>query len=119
MERLQRDNKDGKGLKKYLSLFTSKFDEMENKAIKIRVKGRVQGVFFRANTREKAQGLGLTGWVRNEPDGDVSIYAQGAEKNLLQLLDWSKRGPNFSRVEEISFEWMDNKEELDSFEIRY
>ena len=59
---------------------------------KIRVEGRVQGVFFRVSTQKEAQRLGLKGFVRNEPDGSVYIEAEGDENKLEQLLVWIGRG---------------------------
>lgn len=74
------------------------------KTFRINVKGRVQGVFFRVSTREKAIGLGLKGWVRNEPDGSVLIEAEGSEKEMVEFIEWCKIGPPSSKVESISKE---------------
>ena len=92
---------------------------MSEKAIKIRVKGRVQGVFYRANTKDKALELNLKGWVKNDPDGAVSIHAEGAEENLLKLMEWCKKGPNLSRVDSLDYNWCDKTDCLTSFEIKY
>jgi acylphosphatase len=59
----------------------------------IRVYGKVQGVFYRKYTREKAMALGLTGEVKNLPDGSVFIIATGTSEQLLALSDWSRTGP--------------------------
>lgn len=61
--------------------------------ISIIVKGKVQGVFFRQSTREKAIELGLSGEVKNEEDGSVSIIATGYEEQLQVLIEWCKNGP--------------------------
>ncbi len=66
--------------------------------IKSFVKGRVQGVFFRAATREQAQALNLTGWVRNLSDGRVEILACGEKENLEKLLSWLQHGPDMAQV---------------------
>lgn len=65
------------------------------------VTGKVQGVFFRANTKEQAQKLGLCGWVQNEADGSVRIEAEGEEADLQQLVDWCKRGPRLAQVADV------------------
>jgi len=69
------------------------------RALEIKVKGRVQGVFFRASTRDKALELGIKGWCQNEPDGSVSIHAEGDEQVLSQFLAWCHQGPRMAKVE--------------------
>jgi len=85
----------------------------------INVKGKVQGVFFRAHTRDKAEQLHLKGWVKNNSDGTVSILAQGEKEQIDQLLDWCKEGPPSGRVDEITTTTPDIVEKVDEFEIRY
>jgi len=58
----------------------------------------VQGVFFRASTREKAVELGIKGIVRNEPDGGVYIEAEGGEENLSRFIEWCRHGPAHAKV---------------------
>jgi acylphosphatase len=73
--------------------------------IRLRVYGRVQGVFFRATACEVARELGITGWVRNCPDGSVELVAEGPPDALDKLRAWSRRGPPgafVSRVEETA-----------------
>ncbi len=65
------------------------------------VSGRVQGVFFRANTQAMARRLGLTGWVCNLPDGRVELVACGEEDRLKQLEAWLWQGPPHARVERV------------------
>lgn len=65
------------------------------------VSGRVQGVFFRAGTQQAAQRLGLTGWVRNLPDGRVELIACGDDAALRQLEAWLHEGPPHARVENV------------------
>ncbi len=79
-----------------------------------RVEGLVQGVFFRASTRARAQQLGVTGWAKNLPDGSVEVLACGAEKAVAQLCEWLWEGPPHSRVATVQcvdVEW----QEHDSF----
>jgi acylphosphatase len=66
-----------------------------------RVHGRVQGVFFRAETRSRAQSLGLAGSVRNLPDGTVEVVAEGEDDRVGSLVDWLGRGPAGAQVERV------------------
>jgi acylphosphatase len=65
------------------------------------VAGRVQGVWFRASTQREARRLGLTGWVRNLPDGRVELMASGPEAPLAELERWLHRGPPAAQVDEV------------------
>jgi acylphosphatase len=65
----------------------------------IRVSGKVQGVFFRASTQEKAKELAIHGTVKNEPDGSVFIEAEGDEENLKLFMEWCRHGPRLARVD--------------------
>lgn len=65
------------------------------------VAGRVQGVFYRANTAEVARRLGLVGWVKNLPDGRVEIVAEGKEEDLQEFLVWCRQGPPAAQVTEV------------------
>lgn len=69
------------------------------KHVSIHVFGKVQGVFFRASTKEKAEEFKIKGNVRNDADGSVSIEAEGEEENLRTFMEWCKRGPKFAHVE--------------------
>ncbi|MFQ5696908.1 MAG: acylphosphatase [Myxococcota bacterium] len=84
-----------------------------------RVRGRVQGVFFRASTRARAQALGVSGWVRNRPDGDVEVLAQGEEARVRELIEWLQRGPELARVQSVEVEWRAPEETLAGFELRH
>jgi acylphosphatase len=65
------------------------------------ISGRVQGVFFRASTGEKADELGLTGWVRNARDGDVEAVFEGEEGAVDEMLAWCHRGPPLAKVMKV------------------
>lgn len=65
------------------------------------IKGRVQGVFFRASTRRVAESLGVTGHAINLPDGDVEVLACGDAAALDQLGEWLQDGPPHARVDEV------------------
>lgn len=71
------------------------------KHISIKVSGRVQGVFYRASTDDKAQRLGVKGYVKNEPDGSVYIEAEGDDAVLDALVEWCKQGPPAAQVSNV------------------
>jgi acylphosphatase len=81
------------------------FDHSKLGAVHILVRGRVQGVFFRAATETKALSLGITGFVSNLPDGTIEIFAEGSSKKLEILVEFLRTGPPRARVEEIIIEW--------------
>lgn len=85
------------------------------KKIIIKVYGLVQGVFFRATTRKVAMKLGLTGYVKNMPDGSVYIEAEGPENKLLELLEFSKKGPEYAHIENIEYEFKNAEELFEGF----
>ena len=69
------------------------------------VQGRVQGVFYRVETRDRARSLGVSGWVRNTPDGSVEAVFEGERDRIESLLVWCRRGPSLARVEDVRVEW--------------
>lgn len=89
------------------------------KRIILEVYGEVQGVNFRYYTTQVAQELGLKGWVKNEPDGIVKIIAEGEEKNLKELVNWSHQGPSGVRVTKVDEKWESNQGEFEDFRIEY
>jgi acylphosphatase len=92
---------------------------MVDKMLHVLISGRVQGVFFRAATREHASQLGLRGWVRNLPDGRVEALFEGGEEHLAEMLDWCHRGPPGSLPEEVRSRWEKAKGEFTCFRIRH
>lgn len=72
------------------------------KAVDATVTGRVQGVSFRYYTEQQARRLGVTGWVRNEPDGSVAVHAEGPEDAVDALVDWCRSGPSMARVRHVA-----------------
>jgi acylphosphatase len=72
-----------------------------NKRYHVWISGRVQGVFFRANAWKKAGSLGLSGWVRNLPDGSVESVFEGEDRSVEAMLDWCRRGTAPSRVDGV------------------
>jgi acylphosphatase len=89
----------------------------EATAVHMFVHGRVQGVFYRANTKKAADGLGLAGWVKNCEDGSVEIHAEGDKKKLEELIEWCRHGPALASVSNVDLSWI-APEGLRSFDIR-
>lgn len=83
------------------------------------VAGRVQGVFFRAFTRDVAESLGLKGWVRNLFDGRVEAVLEGSKELIEEALKKIKIGPPAARVDHIDLNWNEPVENLPDFRIRY
>jgi len=83
----------------------------------VHISGRVQGVYFRDSTKEQADKLGLTGWVRNLPDGRVEAVFQGNENKIEKMLEWCWEGSPMSRVEGVYVEDMGDSKELAEFRI--
>ena len=84
----------------------------------MRVTGQVQGVNFRSSTKVEADALGLTGSVRNCPDGSVEVVIEGPRTTVQQLVDWCHHGPSWARVDDITVEWQAAGGELSEFKIR-
>lgn len=74
------------------------------KTISITISGKVQGVFFRQSTQEKAGSLGISGTVRNLPNGDVQVIATGNKEQLDQLILWCHSGPSRAQVAKVVVE---------------
>ena len=85
----------------------------------ITVHGRVQGVFFRANTIKMARELGLKGYTRNMPDGTVEIITEGPKDNINKLIDYCKKSPGNSEVSKIDVKFGKANNEFDGFAIKY
>ena len=80
--------------------------------------GRVQGVFFRAETRRAASSLGVSGWVRNARDGTVEVVFEGDRERVEEAVEWCRRGPPGAVVESLDVKWEEPAGER-GFEIRY
>jgi len=83
------------------------------------VSGRVQGVFFRHETRREAKMRGVKGWVRNLPDGRVEAVFEGEGEAVKQLIEFCRHGPPGARVTGVEVRWEDYMGEFKDFEIRY
>ena len=89
-----------------------------HRTISITVSGRVQGVYYRQSTKEKARQLGITGWVKNRADGCVLIAATGSENQLNELVEWCKQGPPRAQVTSVQVEPAD-PQVFDNFTIQH
>ncbi|PTL78392.1 acylphosphatase [Vitiosangium sp. GDMCC 1.1324] len=74
---------------------------MDRRRASLRIRGKVQGVFYRESARTEALRLGLTGWVRNLSDGSVEAVAEGAPESIEAFITWCRRGPTQARVSDV------------------
>lgn len=81
------------------------------------IEGRVQGVWFRESTRREAVSLGVSGWVRNLPDGTVEAMAEGPEESVRKLVSWCQHGPPAARVDRVREQAEEWEGEFRSFDI--
>lgn len=75
------------------------------KRARVVVRGSVQGVFFRVETRDRARSLGLAGRVRNVPDGTVEAVFEGEDDRVESMVEWCRHGPPGARVDDVDVEW--------------
>ena len=92
---------------------------MDKKRVHVWIEGRVQGVFFRAFTRDTAISLGVAGWVRNLPDGRVEAVIEGDADRVDRMLQWCYQGSPYSQVDHVEVREEAYHAEHDGFEIRY
>jgi len=85
----------------------------------LHISGRVQGVFFRAETRDMTTGLSLTGWVKNLPDGRVEAVFEGDKEKVEEAIEWCRKGPSFAQVSDVKVEREEPTGEFSGFEVRY
>ncbi len=81
------------------------------------ITGRVQGVFFRVYTKQEAEALGLTGWVRNLADGRVEAVFEGAKEKVEEMIKWCWEGSTSANVSDVEVSWEEQKR-LEGFEIK-
>ena len=89
------------------------------KRIEAVVYGLVQGVSFRQYTQQEARRLGLTGWVKNEPDRTVRVVAEGSEMALQQLVEWLHVGSPYGRGDKVIVQWQEATAESAMFVVRW
>lgn len=88
-----------------------------NRRVHLRIRGQVQGVSYRASARFEALRLGLTGWVRNLPAGDVEAIAEGSDAQLSAFVAWCEQGPPSARVRGVERREAAATGEFTSFEV--
>ena len=81
------------------------------------VSGRVQGVFFRSMLADIAESLGVTGWVRNLPDGRVETILEGEKSSVEKVIQFCKRGPSGAYVSDVDINWEEARGEFPNFKI--
>jgi len=86
---------------------------------RVYITGWVQGVFFRSETQDEATRQGVTGWVRNLPDGRVEAVFEGEKGRVDRLIEFCRRGPPGARVAKVEVVWEDYRGEFRGFRIRY
>jgi acylphosphatase len=74
---------------------------MSDTRSRVRIRGRVQGVFFREETRRRAESLGIAGWIRNLPNGSVEAAFEGETERVESMVEWCRRGPRGAVVESV------------------
>ena len=87
--------------------------------LRVLISGRVQGVFFRASTRDEARARGLTGWAKNLPDGRVEAVFEGDKRVVENMLAWCRQGPPYAYVDHVEVEWQAYQGDLPDFRIAY
>jgi acylphosphatase len=87
------------------------------KRAEVTVRGMVQGVFFRVETRDRARSLGLSGWVTNAPDGTVRAAFEGDDERVESMVEWCRRGPSGASVDGVDVVWVEPEREQ-GFSIR-
>lgn len=108
----------------FLTFFQEKDQKREwyklpKKRVHAFISGRVQGVGFRASTRRVANRLGVKGWVKNLADGRVEVVAEGEKDRIEKFIDFLHDGPSMARVENVQITEERNREEFESFSIRF
>lgn len=90
---------------------------MGQKRIHVVIRGRVQGVFFRASAQREARQLGLTGWIKNRNDGSVEMVVEGEEDQVKDFLAWAQHGPSTARIDKVETKWRSYTGEFSDFRI--
>jgi acylphosphatase len=83
------------------------------------IQGRVQGVFFRAHTRDEAQRCNLKGWVKNKRDGSVEAIFEGREEDVRKMIEWCHKGPPWAEVIHVHVDWEEYTGEFETFSVAY
>lgn len=89
---------------------------MEKVTHRLHIHGHVQGVFYRESMRQRAEELGITGWVRNRADGSVEAVVQGVAESVREITAWARKGPPQARVVRVEIDSVATTESFTSFE---
>ncbi len=89
-----------------------------NIRVHIFISGKVQGVFFRSSTKDKAEELGISGWVRNLADGRVEAVFEGKEGSVKRMIEWCREGPEYARVKDVGVVSENYTGEFEGFALR-
>jgi acylphosphatase len=93
---------------------------METKArAHVIISGRVQGVFFRMETKRAADEIGVVGWVKNQLDGTVEAVFEGDRDRVNAITDWCREGPPRAEVTDVTVNWEDYTGEFEGFDINF
>ena len=91
----------------------------DKKRAHVWISGRVQGVCYRLETRREADRVGISGWVRNLPDGRVEAVFEGSGNQVASMIEWCRQGPAIAAVTDVAVSWEEAAEDLERFEITY
>ena len=94
-------------------------ESTEQVKARVRIEGLVQGVFYRYSTQQKAQELGVNGWVCNLRDGSVECLLEGDRDSVEALIQWCHHGPTGAHVEKVSTQWKEYTGDIQGFSIKY
>ena len=92
---------------------------MPNIRAHVIISGHVQGVFYRAHTRDFARKFNVNGWVKNRTDGRVEAVFEGDEEDVKSIIDWCNDGPPGASVAGVEVRWEEHKADFKGFEIIY
>lgn len=92
---------------------------MSKVRVELNIRGRVQGVFFRQSTKQMAERAGVTGWVRNNPDGSVQAVFEGEKDAVEAAVAWCHEGPPAADVTAVDIDQQEYRGEFETFRVRY
>ncbi len=92
---------------------------MSKARARVLISGKVQGVYYRLETKEQAMAMGVTGWVRNRPERSVEGVFEGEKENIEKLIAWCRKGPPMAAVRDVQVEWEPYRNEFDRFDILF
>ena len=97
----------------------SAHDDNEKTSVRLLVNGKVQGVYFRLNMQEIAKKNSVFGWVRNLTDGRVEALLEGNKDGVNQVIEWSKKGPENARVDDLKIDYLQYEGKFADFIIQH